>query len=118
MIIEKGLIVNTRTYSKFLNKTFNINYKRWCKSTFVLSDEIVVLIIRLDSKEREDFRNYMDGNNIIEESACNPTRSYKPIRLVFQVIDGQNDYRNFVCLGKYKMSCDSSTERSIFVPFE
>lgn len=37
MIIGKGLIVSARTYSEFLNKTFNTNYKRWCKSTFDLT---------------------------------------------------------------------------------
>lgn len=118
MDIKKGLIVTARTYAEFLNKTFNTNYKGWYKSTFNYSDDIVVWIIRIDSKDRKGFKNYIEENNIIEESTDNPTRSYKPIRMVFQVLDTSNDYKNFVYMGKYKLSDNSTFEKRIFTPIE
>ncbi len=118
MNLKKGLIVTARTYAEFLNKTFNTNYKGWYKSTFNYSDDIVVWIIRIDSKDRKGFKNYIEGNNIIEESTDNPTRSYKPIRMVFQVLDTSNDYKNFVYMGKYKLSDNSTFEKRIFTPIE
>lgn len=118
MDFKKGLVVTARTYAEFLNKTFNTNYKGWYKSTFNYSDDIVVWIIRIDSKDRKGFKNYIEGNNIIEESTDNPTRSYKPIRMVFQVLDTSNDYKNFVYMGKYKLSDNSTFEKRIFTPIE
>lgn len=116
--MEKGTIITASTYAEFLNKTFNTNYKGWYKSTYNYSDDTIVWIIRIDSKDRNGFKNYMDGNNIIEESIGNPTRSLKPIRMVFKVVDCNNSLKNFVYLGKYKMSNDSTITKRIFVPVD
>ncbi len=118
MEFKKGLIITARTYAEFLNKTFNTNYKGWYKSTFNYSNDTVVWIIRIDSKDRSGFKNYIDGNAIVEESKELPTRSNKPIRMIFQVLDASNDYKNFVYLGKFKMSEESTNQKRIFIPIE
>lgn len=115
MELKKNSIVTARTYAEFLNKIFSTNYKAWYKSTYNYSDDTVVWIIRIDSKDRNGFKNYIEGNNIIEESKSNPTRSLKPIRMIFKVIDCENGLKNFVYLGKYMMSKDSTITRRVFV---
>ena len=118
MDFEKEYVICARTYAEFLNKAFNTNYKGWYKSTYNYSDDVVVWIIRIDSKEREGFKNYIDGDNIIEESIDNPTRSTRPIRMVFQVVDESNGYKSFIYKGKYKLDRNSTSGKRIFIPIE
>ena len=118
MNIEKGQIITARTYAEFLNKTFGTNYIGYGRSTYNYSNDIVVWMIRIDGKERKGFKNYMDGSNIVEESFTEPTRSKKPIRMVFRVIDIDKNTKNFVYLGKFKLSKDSTKTKRIFAPVE
>lgn len=75
-------------------------------------------MIRIDGKERNGFKNYIENDNIIEESNSNPTRSLKPIRMVFLIKD-HDGLKTFTYLGKYKMDVDKSTvNKRVFIPLD
>ena len=114
--MEKGYQLTARTIAEFLNKTFGTNYKLWLRSTYELDESITVWMIRIDGKKRKGFKNYFDNGNIIEESFEEPTRSLKPIRMVFQIIE-KADTKTFIYLGNYKLDSEKSTkEKRIFKP--
>lgn len=105
MDLEVGTVIEARTYAEFLNKTFGCNYKGWMKGTFEIDHKTTVWMIHIDSIERGGYHNYMDGDCIVEVSDINPTRSHKPIRMVFQIIEGTSNSpeRVFMYKGKFTM---------------
>ncbi len=116
--MEKGYVITVKTNAEFLNTTFGTTYKQWYKSTYNLDDETTVWMIRIDSKERDGFKNYFEDGCIIEESNTEQTRSLKPIRMVFQILE-ENGLKTFVYLGKYKMDNEKSTiDKRVFVAVE
>lgn len=116
MNFENGYIITVKTNAEFLNATFETAYKQWYKSTYNLNKDIVVWYINIDSMERQGYRNYIKDGCIIEESNSKPTRSSRPIRMVFQILKYKN-MKKFVYLGKYKMDILKSTKsKRVFVP--
>ncbi len=116
--MEKGYQLNAKTIYEFLNKAFGTNYKLWLKSTYELDDSTTVWMIRIDGEKRQGFSNYFDNDNIIEESKVESTRSLKPIRMVFQILE-KDDYKTFIYLGKYKLNKGKSTkEKREFSPIK
>ena len=114
--MEKGYQITVRTNAEFLNKTFGTNYKLWLKSTYELDDSTTVWMIRIDGDKRNGFKNYFDNGCIIEESLEEETRSLKPIRMVFQILE-KRDYKTFVYLGNYNIDSENSNkEKRVFKP--
>ena len=115
--MEKGYQITARTIAEFLNKTYGTNYRLWLKSTYELDESTTVWMIRIDGEKRQGFSNYFDNGYIIEES-LEKTRSLKPIRMVFQIVDN-GDNKTFIYLGKYKLNKDKSTkEKRVFSPIK
>ena len=112
--MEKGYQITVRTNAEFLNKVFGTNYKLWLKSTYELDDSTTVWMIRIDGEKRNSFKNYFDNGCIIEESLEEETRSLKPVRMVFQIIE-KNKYKTFIYLGKYSLDNEKSNkEKRVF----
>ena len=118
--MEKGYKVITRTITEFLNETFGTTHKGWMRSTHPYNNKTVIWMIRIDQEERAGFKNYFVDGNIVEESMDKPTRSDKPFRMVFQIIENRKEKtKTFIYLGKYKLDLDkSSPTRRVFVPVD
>ena len=115
--MEKGYQITARTNAEFLNKTFGTNYKLWLKSTYELDDSTTAWMIKIDGEKRQSFKNYFDNENIVEESYEEKTRSLKPVRMVFQVVE-KGDSKTFIYLGNYTLDKEKSTkEKRVFKPF-
>ena len=116
--MEIGYQVKAKTIAEFLNKTFGTNYKLWLKSTYELDNSTTVWMIKIDGEKRNTFKNYFDNENIVEESYEEKTRSLKPIRMVFQIVEKENS-KTFVYLGNYTLNKEKSTkEKRIFSPIK
>ncbi len=114
MNIRIGEEIIARTNSEFLNIAFGTNHKLYLRSIYNLSSDSVVWMIRIDSTERKGFKNYYEGHYIVEYSKAGETRTQKPYRHIFKIIE-EYGKRKYIYLGKYKIDNEKSTkERRYF----
>ena len=73
--MRKGDVIKVKTNAELLNKLFGTNYNGWQKSVYDC-EGIRVWMIYLDHKERNKWRNYKDGNLIVEENMAPVEEQY------------------------------------------
>lgn len=109
MNLVVGEKIEARTHATFLNLVFGTNFKYYMRSIYNYSDDTVIWMIRIDSVERDGFKNYFENDYLVEYSDKNPTRTSKLYRHVFQIITEDNK-RKYQYLGKYKFLSDKSSK--------
>ena len=112
--MTSGEIICVRTNAELLNKLLGKSYKAWMKSIYDLNDERIWMI-HIDNTPRNDWKNYMNGDIIVEEnlrpSDTTGLRSdvrHNVERIVFSKHDGY-----FVFEGKYRYERKKSKDSEI-----
>ena len=65
--MQAGEIIEVARNAELLNTLLGTNYKQWYKSTYQLTVDTMIWIIRLDNKLRNGWRNRMENGRIVEE---------------------------------------------------
>ena len=67
--MKNGEVLQVRTNAGLLNYLLGKNYKAWMKSVCDYNDKRIWMI-HLDNQPRNGWKNYKNGNVIIEENMC------------------------------------------------
>ena len=92
--MQAGEIVKVDRNAQLLNKLLGTDYKQWYKSTYQLTADTMIWIIRLDNKLRNGWRNKSTSDRIIEgfDGNTRPSNIYLGMqvkkRVVFEKVSG------------------------------
>ena len=113
--MKSGDLINVNTNAKLLNKLLGTDYKQWYKSTCLYGYDTMVWMACLDGQVRGGFKNFKQGERIIEQYIGPAGKlpdsfdlGWKVLkRLVFEKIPYCNSHY-YVFLGVYKLENDEN----------